>query len=309
MACDHVMPGYVMELAPAPSEALPTPAPQQAVLSVPALPVEATATEDSEAGLGMDVGVRAKIQAVLAKRGAKLADVGGLFGDDTRAAIKSWQGGQGALATGYLAAGERDALLAEFRNKGPLAFPYFLRLTVDDLGPSPEPRLVKAVEALSHYPIRYVYVGGELFIDVIAFGIDWKGSKELAERAGGRLAIISSAAVNDAVVKLLEGNRSYYQIYENPHRGKSYNGPWIGLSRDPSQPPPFAGWHWIDGSKVAYRKWAEGQPLVWAPDVTDDCAHLIGPLSTDPKIYAHTNKWASVNCEYIYNSLVIEVPK
>ena len=123
--------------SPAP-KAQSAPAPQPVNTQVASLdPLSA------EEALGLSRGLGQKIQAVLTKRGGKIAYVGGYFGNDTRDAIRAFQKSRSELETGYLTSADRDDLLAEFKRNGVQAYPYFMSMTPEDLGRDADPRLLK----------------------------------------------------------------------------------------------------------------------------------------------------------------------
>jgi peptidoglycan hydrolase-like protein with peptidoglycan-binding domain len=67
----------------------------------------------TEAALGLSRDTRRGVQQALTDLGFNTRGVDGIFGAGTRAAISAWQRRAGHAATGYLAAGQVPALLAE----------------------------------------------------------------------------------------------------------------------------------------------------------------------------------------------------
>jgi hypothetical protein len=79
--------------------------------------------------------------------------------------------------------------------------------------------------------------------------VDWDGAKKACQTAGGKLATVASAEESRALfdsLKLPSGLPSWQPL----------EGVWIGLT-DAVQEGTF---RWSDGSALAYKNWAPGQP-------------------------------------------------
>ena len=130
------------------------------------------------------------------------------------------------------------------------------RYSLSDLPENADPRLRKAVEALSNYDIKLDYFRGHIYIAVLTWGRDWTYSKDIAERAGGHLVTITSSAENNFVYQLFAGDdRFIYQLSDGQKKG-----PYIGLHQKNGAREPMGGWVWVTGEPVTYKAWSGGQP-------------------------------------------------
>jgi peptidoglycan hydrolase-like protein with peptidoglycan-binding domain len=226
-------------IAQAPAAASSTPAPDP---------------RDEEALLHLTIADGEKIQAVLAGSGRRLTQLDGIFGEDTRAALRQWQAGRGEQPTGFLTAPQKEAFLAAFHEKGPSRLPIAVRLAEEDLGSDAGPALRRAVKALSGQPIRFASVGDKTFIAVLSGSRTWAEAQSDAQAAGGTLATIASPAENAAAYALFAGDPRFLRTFSDGSR----LGPWIGLARESR---PNSGWKWVNGDRAAWRNWGPGQPF------------------------------------------------
>lgn len=241
--------GSVLPLAEA-GPAVPA-AGQQAALPAAPPPLD---PREVEAGLHLTIPDGEKVQAVLAGSGRRLSQLDGIFGEDTRAALRQWQAGRGEPPTGFLTAQQKEAFLAAFREKGPARLPIAIRLGEEDLGPEAGPALRRAVKALSGLPIRYSGVGDKTFIAVLSGSRTWAEAQSDAAAAGGTLATIASPAENAAAYALFAGDPRFLRTFSDGSR----LGPWIGLARESR---PNSGWRWVNGDRAPWRNWGPGQPF------------------------------------------------
>lgn len=79
--------------------------------------LETPAEAEAEAGLPLTRAERREVQRALQALGYNPRGIDGIFGDNTRRALETWQNELGAKATGFLTEGQYTKLLAEARPK------------------------------------------------------------------------------------------------------------------------------------------------------------------------------------------------
>lgn len=87
-------------------------------------------------------------------------------------------------------------------------------------------------------------------------GISWPDADRAARNLGGYLAVITSAAENDAVYSLVKNDDRYW--FQD-----SYNngiGPWLGGMQPSGSAEPRGGWRWVNGEAFNYANWGRNQP-------------------------------------------------
>ena len=87
-------------------------------------------------------------------------------------------------------------------------------------------------------------------------GITWDEADRAARSLGGHLAVITSAAENDAVYSLLRNDDRYW--FQDSYRNGI--GPWLGGLQPPGSAEPRGGWRWVTGEAFDYANWAVNQP-------------------------------------------------
>lgn len=290
----------------------PAPAPQVAMFNPPASltpsnPVpqstEPLNAEGVESALNLKVSGRAKIQSVLMSHGAKISFPSGFFGKETRTALANWQRTQAREPTGFATAADRDALIGEFRKKGPGAFPVALPLEPDDFGPDGDPRLRKAVAALAERPLRYAFSDNRVFIAVQRFETTWQIAQDEARAAGGDLASVDSAGKISMVYGLFGADDRFYGGGDSTE--PTINGPWIGLVRDQDAKPPREGWHWLNGATLSPVFWGPGQPNFGTGH--DNCGHFFSPGKLNPKADQRPTMLDDMACDHVMQGYIMEI--
>jgi serine/threonine protein kinase len=108
---------------------------------------------------------------------------------------------------------------------------------------------------------------------VVPESITWGDAKAAAEKAGGYLATISSAAENAFVYQLASKNPGLWHM--NPWNDRL--GPWLGGHQT------AAGWRWVTGERWDYTNWAPGEPNSTAAAVQDKLMFFGGRRLTGPQ--------------------------
>jgi uncharacterized caspase-like protein len=209
-----------------------------------------------EAGLKLSQPQMKEIRLALERLGYKPGGDAAAFGSATRDAIASYQAAVGIQGSGFVS----PPLLAS------LGIPYGAgadrqtadarKYTVASLGPDADPRLVKAITALSDTELRFGYFNQHLYVAVLKEAA-WQAAKELSERAGGHLVTITSKKEQDFVIDLFLADERFTFMEPDTF----LNGPWIGLFQAKGAREPKGGWQWVTGEPVTFTNWSP-----WAPD-------------------------------------------
>lgn len=123
---------------------------------------------------------------------------------------------------------------------------------------------VEAKAPLGHRVVAEGSAGGFRQFYVLAGGpIGWADAATAAERMGGRLLVVDSAAKSDAVFAVLVKHPELFRPAPVLFVGNLFLGPFIGLYQKPGEPEPAGGWRWVDGTPLGYANWLQGQPDNW----------------------------------------------
>ncbi len=221
---------------------------QQQVAAVvsPAAGVEKNLTRD----------LRLRIEIALMKQSIEPGNIDGEFDRDTRAGIKSWQYVSGFEPTGTLEQSQIDNLLGTAGSRD--VDTSRIAMAYKQPPEGADGRLIHAINELRGLSFTHGSFGGHLYLAVIDNGdISFKDARELAKRAGGALACVSSAAENNAIFDLIKEDLRFWRI---DNKYDFISGPWIGLYQAPGSRSSKQGWVWVDGCKSSYRNWKGGQP-------------------------------------------------
>ncbi len=87
---------------------------------------------------------------------------------------------------------------------------------------------------------------GHWYLGVIAEGCTWTGARAAALARGADLVSLGSQTESDWVFVRIAARASLWH---------NRVGPRIGLMQDPKSVEPAGGWHWSDGTPLAYANW------------------------------------------------------
>lgn len=217
-----------------------------------------------EARLLPDKDRRRNVQLTLAAKGFTVGTADGVFGGQTREAIKLFQSTNRQPASGFIT--ERTAetlgIAVNDSQEGLYSSPKARRYDVANLeGLEPDKRVLEALTCLGHFDTVYGVFGGHLYVAVRTGTILAVYARGIASGCGAHLAAISSDEENTFVASLFNADQSFFQVGYDPKGNVSYKmGPWIGLTQDPQGKEPRGGWRWDNGTGLTYTKWFADMP-------------------------------------------------
>ncbi|MBZ7927621.1 caspase family protein (plasmid) [Ensifer adhaerens] len=222
-----------------------------------------------EARLLPDKEQRRNVQLALAAKGFATGVPDGVFGGQTREAIKSYQRSKGEGGSGFIT--ERTAeslgikvnLAADGIYSSATARTYDIK---DLTGLETDERVLAAVRCTSYEPSVYGAFGGHFYVAVRTGPSLASYAEIVAKRCGARLASITSEAENAFVASLFNSDPNFFDMgFYVPDKISYKVGPWIGLVQDPQGKEPRGGWHWNNGEAMTYSKWWSGGPNEFKP--------------------------------------------
>lgn len=214
---------------------------------------------------------RRLVQSALAYMGQYIGTVDGVFGPQTRSAVSATRLKAGlppgsdvdhALLSVLPAVPEIDALKSDVAQRyEPL-----------DLPPGLEARLERAIHVFEGHKFIFDYFEGHLYLAVLrddpkayvrrdwtnGARHTWHSAQKLAQRAGGHLATIGSAAENRFLSDLFGSDKRFFNYYAP---ADELNGPHFGFYQLPGSPEPSGGWTWVTGEVTSFRAWTPGHPI------------------------------------------------
>lgn len=199
---------------------------------------------------------RKLIQTALSYMGHYSGPIDGEFGPQTRAAIA-----RARLANNLMARGAEVDLallrvLPDVRAVQSLQSDRARRYDRADLPEGLEPRLRRALWALSGRWLRFGYFEGHLYVVVSNGGFEgFHSASRLAAGIGGHLATVTSRDEDRFVYQLFSADRRF--IVE--HDGALF-GPMFGLFQPDRSHEPRGGWAWVTGEPLTYTRWSPGNP-------------------------------------------------
>lgn len=206
-------------------------------------------------------------QADLARLGYNVGPVDGVIGPRTRGAIAAFQSDSGLPSSGILTAATATALGVDLAlSDSPAVPPYSSRIAqrydVDLLGRvESDARLLHAIQVLDGYDLTYGFFEGHVYIAVNLWTqLDWDDATAFAERAGGHLVTLTSAAENRFVFDLIRHDENFWTFWDDPGSGPGATGPTLGLVQAEGSREPDGGWTWVTGEEVGFEAWRKGQP-------------------------------------------------
>ncbi|MGN7801369.1 caspase family protein [Ensifer sp. 22521] len=217
-----------------------------------------------EARLLPDKDKRRNVQLALAAQGFAAGTADGVFGGQTREAIKLFQSTNRQPASGFITERTAAALGIKVNDsaEGIYSATKARRYDVANLeGLETDKRVLEALTCLRHFDTVYGVFGGHLYVAVQTGTILAVYARGIASGCGAHLAAISSQEENTFVASLFNADQRFFQTGYDPTGNVSYKmGPWIGLTQDPQGKEPKGGWRWDNGKPLTYTKWFQDMP-------------------------------------------------
>lgn len=217
-----------------------------------------------EARLLPDKGRRRDIQLALTARGFDVGTADGVFGGQTRDAIKRFQGANSQSGTGFVTEQTAEKLGVKVNSaaEGLYSAKTARVYDINDLkGLETDPRVLTAINCLGGSPTVYGAFEGHLYVVARTGPARAFYAELLAKNCGTHVASISSQAENSFIASLFNADPTFIDTGYYPPDNISYKiGPWIGLVQDPQGKEPKGGWRWDNGEALTYSKWFPGMP-------------------------------------------------
>lgn len=218
---------------------------------------------------GLDKGLtRADIRLIQTKLGTLGYDAGtpdGLMGDNTRRAIADFQLANQLPSTGVMTEFTAKAMGIKLEGMEVSDIPIYSSLDARKWSPEAlaeietDPRLLRAAEVLKDWEILYGWYNGHLYIGVIGWQMHFPKAQELAEEAGGYLAVLNSKEENEFAYQLVAKDDRFW-LTRNSKRGRRGYGPIFGIYQTKEGREPDGGWTWVNGEPLTFTNWANAQP-------------------------------------------------
>lgn len=190
---------------------------------------------------------RKQIELALLDEKINPGGIDGIFDDDTRVAIKTWQYNSGFRPTGTLDGAQIASLLGKSGSIGSNR----KFASYENPGAGADPRLLRAFELIQGRPFTWGEYEGHIYIAVL-YQTMYQEALEAAERIGGHLASIASKGENQAVFDLIKDDMRFW--YKSPDGFMT--GPFIGLYQTAGAKTSKDNWVWQDGTEVDYENWS-----------------------------------------------------
>lgn len=207
---------------------------------------------------------RRSVQLALAATGLEIGTADGVFGEQTRAAIRQYQSRNQQPSNGFISERTAKALgIAVSQDiDGVYSATKAREYKIDDLrGLETDGRVLRAVECLPRYDTVYGAFQGHLYVVVRYLYVPASVAQYWAKSCGAHLATITSDAENEFVASLFNSDENFFNTGYDPNGGVSYKmGPWIGLVQASQGREPRGGWGWDDGEPLTYSKWFANMP-------------------------------------------------
>ncbi|WP_179119587.1 caspase family protein [Ensifer adhaerens] len=208
---------------------------------------------------------RRNVQLALSAKGLEIGAADGVFGEQTRAAIRLYQSQNRQPISGFVGEHTAKSLGISFSQSidGIYSAAKPREYNIDDLkGLETDERVLKAVGCLPHYHMVYGMFQGHLYVAVQSpVYVQASTAQFWTKLCGAHLAAITSDAENEFVASLFNSDESFFNTGYDPRGTVSYKmGPWIGLVQAPQGKEPRGGWSWDDGEPMVYSKWFANMP-------------------------------------------------
>ncbi|MFL4470169.1 caspase family protein [Tateyamaria armeniaca] len=215
--------------------------------------------------LGLTVADVRLVQTKLGTLGYDAGIADGVMGSLTRKAIADFQQANELPSTGVMTEFTARAMGIQVSGMEVSSIPIYSSLDARQWSPDAlaqvetDPRLLRAAEVLKEREILYGWYNDHLYIGVLGWRLDWLGAQELAERAGGYLAVFADQAENDFAYELVSRDDRFWQV-SNAGQGRHTYGPTFGFYQKKEGREPDGGWSWINDQPVSFTNWSWGNP-------------------------------------------------
>ncbi|WVT74130.1 caspase family protein [Sinorhizobium chiapasense] len=270
---------------------------------------ESRLPQSVEARLLPDKDRRRDVQLALTARGFDAGTADGIFGGQTREAIKSYQRTNGQGGSGFItektaaSLGIKVNATAEGIYSSKTARIYDIR---DVVGLETDQRVLTAIKCLGHEPSVYGAFGGHLYVVARTGPTRSSYAETVAKNCGTYLASITSDAENAFIASLFNADPDFFDMGYDPPYNISYKiGPWIGLVQDPQGKEPKGGWHWDSGEAMTYTKWLPGAPYEFRPG-NDVAMYYTQRDGRQDMKSIYLNTWQDMGLSNMSPSLVLE---
>lgn len=189
----------------------------------------------------------------------------GEMSDQTRKAIADFQLANELPSTGVMTEFTARAMGISLSGMEVSAIPIYSSLDARKWSPDAlaqietDKRLIRAAEVLKDYELLYGWFGDHLYVGVLGWRMDWHEAQDLAEQAGGYLAVFGTAEENEFAYQLVSRDDRFWMVTD-AGQGRHTYGPTFGFYQKPEGREPDGGWVWVNGEPVSYTNWSFGNP-------------------------------------------------
>ncbi|MEM7320704.1 MAG: caspase family protein, partial [Pseudomonadota bacterium] len=215
--------------------------------------------------LGLTVPDTRLIQTKLGTLGYDAGVADGVMGARTRKAIADFQQANQLPSTGVMTEFTARAMGIELSGMEVSAVPIYSSLDARKWSPAAlaqvetDPRLIRASEVLKDWEILYGWYDDHLYIGVLGWRMKWPDAQDLAEQAGGYLAVFGTQEENDFAYQLVSRDDRFWMV-SNAGQGRHSYGPTFGFYQKKEGREPDGGWSWVNNQPVSFTNWSYGNP-------------------------------------------------
>lgn len=205
------------------------------------------------------------VQTKLGTLGYNAGPADGVLNDTTRQAIANFQQANELPSTGVVTEFTARAMGVKLSGMEVSAVPLFSSVDARKWSPDAlarvetDPRLLRAAEVLKDWEILYGWYDDHLYIGVLSWRMNWPDAQELAERAGGNLAVLGTEEENSFAYELVSRDDRFWRV-SNAGQGRHVYGPTFGIYQKKEGREPDGGWTWVNNEPMSYTNWSWGNP-------------------------------------------------